>query len=102
MTAVYATILFLGVLGLLGWVAATGVAHSVEGWDGVDPESRFGPVARSVLAATLGFGMAGMSASFAGWPAILAFAGAIGGAVALVAVALWLGPRQAPDDASGR
>lgn len=102
MTAVYATILFLGVLGLLSWVAATGVARSVDGWHGVDPESRFGPMARSVLAAFLGFGMGGMSAAFAGWSSIFAFAAALVGAGALVAVAVWLGPPHAQDDASRR
>jgi hypothetical protein len=44
------------------------------------------------LGAVLGFGMAGMSASFGGWPAGLAVVAGLGGAALLVA----LGLRYAP------
>ncbi len=102
MTALFGTILLVGVLGLLVWVAATGVAHSVDGWAGADPETRFGQVGRSVLAAFLGFGMAGMSASFAGWSPILALVGGLAGATALVTVGFWLGPNATSEHASRR
>jgi hypothetical protein len=102
MTALFGTILLIGVLALLAWVAATGVAHSVGGWDGVDPENRFGSLGRSVLAALLGFGMAGMSASFAGWSPMLSLIGALAGAAVLVAVGFWLGPARTSDHASRR
>jgi len=102
MTALFGTTLLIGVLGLLVWVAATGVAHSVDGWDGVDPETRFGRVGRSILAAFLGFGMAGISASYADWSPVLALIAALAGSTALVAVGFWLGPVQTSDDASRR
>jgi len=102
MTALFGTILLVGVLGLLVWVAATGVAHSVDGWEGVDPETRFGRAGRSVLAALLGFGMAGMSASYADWSPILALIGALAGATALVAVGFWFGPAPTSNHASRR
>ncbi|GMQ98733.1 MAG: hypothetical protein BMS9Abin17_1260 [Acidimicrobiia bacterium] len=102
MTALFGTILLVGVLGLLVWVVATGVAHSVDGWGGVDPETRFGRVGRSVLAAFLGFGMAGMSASYADWSPILALIGALAGATALVTVGFWFGPTPTSNHASRR
>jgi len=102
MTALFGTTLLAGVLALIVWIAATAIAQSVAGWEGLDPESRFGPVGRSALAALLGFGMAGMSASFGGWSPVLALVGALAGAAALVAVGLWLGPKDLSEDASGR
>jgi len=96
MTALFGMILLVGVFGLLVWVAATGVAHSVDGWQGVDPETRFGRMGRSALAGFLGFGMAGMSASYADWSPVLTLIGALAGATALVAVGFWFGPSSTP------
>jgi hypothetical protein len=82
MTLVYGLAIFLGGCGLLVIVALS-----------VNPE-RPGVSAqlRHVLLAVLGFGMAGMSASFGGWPAGLAVVAGLGGAALLVA----LGLRYAP------
>lgn len=95
MTAVYAVTLVVGLLGLAAWIVATAVADTVEGWQGVDPESRFGPWARRGISALIGFGMTGISTSFGGWPDVAAFAAAVVGAVALAAISEWLGPRTA-------
>lgn len=92
MTPVYALVLVAGFIGLLVWVAMTAVGDTVEGWSRVDPEARFGVKGRFAVAAALGFGLAGMSATFAGWPGVLAFVGAVGGALASVAVAARYGP----------
>ena len=94
MTPVYATVLLIGIILLIGWTIATAVGGNVAGWSGVDPERRFGRIGRYVVAGCVGFGMAGMSATFAGWPAALAFGGAIAGAVGLAVVAWYFGPRQ--------
>lgn len=92
MTPVYAIVLIVGVIGLLVWVAMTAVGETVEGWRGVDPEARFGVRGRFALAAALGFGLAGMSATFAGWPGLWVFAAALGGAALTVVVAARYGP----------
>lgn len=96
MTALYSVALVVGALAFLVWVAATAVANTVAGWEGIDPEARFGMIGRSVVAGIVGFGMAGMSASFGGWTSVLAFLAAVAGAVGLVVVAFWLGPEETP------
>jgi hypothetical protein len=98
-TAVYAIVLVAGIIALLIWVARTAIADTVEGWEKVDPEARFGRRGRTVVAAAMGFGLAGMSATFAGWAAPLAFVGALLGAGFLVAVAVMFGPEGADDPA---
>ncbi len=110
MTAVYAISLISGVFLLLAWVASVAVAETVAGWDHVDPDRRFGrrgrlTVAgwdhvdpdrrfgrrgRLTVAGLAGFGLGGMSASYAGWPAAAALAGAVGGAVLVGAAAYYL------------
>lgn len=77
---------------MLGWIAATAVAATVDGWEGVDPDRKFGRSGRFVLAGTLGFGMAGMSSLYAGWPHAAAVGAAILGAGGLILVSIWLGP----------
>jgi hypothetical protein len=95
MVPVYAIALFVGFLLLLVWIVGVGIGTWVEGWEFADPERRFGFVGRSIVAGLVGFGMAGMSASFGGWPPVLAVVGAIGGAAAMVAVARVFGPDAA-------
>jgi hypothetical protein len=80
-TAVYAVTLVAGFVLILLWVAAVAVAESVPGWQHVDPERRFGRNGRLAVAALIGFGLGGMSSSFAGWPDALAALGALGGAL---------------------
>ena len=96
MTAVYGISLLIGAFALLVWIAATAVAHTVDGWDRIEPQERFGAVGRLVLGGVVGFGMAGMSASFGGWSPLLSFVGAVAGAAGLIAVAFWLGPEETP------
>ena len=95
MTAVYAVTLVVGLLGLGAWIVATAVADMVEGWQSLDPESRFGPWSRRAIAALVGFGMTGISASYGGWPDIAAFGAAVVGGAALAAISEWLGPQTA-------
>jgi hypothetical protein len=95
MVWVYAFALVAGLLMLLAWIVGVAVAAWVEGWETADPERRFGATGRSIVAGTVGFGMAGMSATFAGWHAILAFAAALLGAAALVAVSRAFEPSDA-------
>jgi hypothetical protein len=95
MVPVYAIALFVGFLLLLVWIVGVGIGTWVEGWEFADPEHRFGFVGRSIVAGLVGFGMAGMSASFGGWPPALAVVGAIAGAAAMVAVARVFGPDAA-------
>jgi hypothetical protein len=81
MRAVFGLALAIGAVALVAWIAATAVAGSVEGWDAVDPDARFGLIGRRVVAAVFGFGMAGLSAAYAGWPAPVALGAAVAGAV---------------------
>jgi hypothetical protein len=92
MTPVYAVVLIAGFVALLGWVALTAVGATVDGWNRADPETRFGPRGRFGIAGALGFGLAGMSATFAGWAGLWSFVAAIGGALFAVAVAARYGP----------
>lgn len=95
MVPIYAIALFVGFLMLLAWIVGVGIGTWVEGWEFADPERRFGVVGRSIVAGLVGFGMAGMSASFGGWPPVLAVFGALAGAGAMVAVARVFGPDTA-------
>jgi anti-sigma factor RsiW len=96
-TALYAGVLVIGIVGLIGWVFAAAIGEGVEGWSSLDPESRFGRTGRLVLAAALGFGMGGMSASFAGSSVLLALVAAVAGAAAVMAAAWFFGPAGAAE-----
>ncbi len=87
MRAVFGFALGFGAVALLGWIATVGIAGSVEGWEKVDPDTRFGVTGRRVVAAVFGFGMAGLSAAYAGWPIAVATIAAIAGAIVAGAVA---------------
>lgn len=80
MVAAYAVVLVVGVVALVAWI----LTRSLRPGGPWDPEQRFGIAGRRVVAALVGFGMAGMSAEFSPrdlpWPAALALAAA--GAVA--------------------
>ena len=93
MTPVFAIVLLAGILGLLVWVALTAVADTVEGWTRVDPEALFGSRGRFGLAAALGFGLAGMSATFAGWSGAWPILASVAGAAFSIGVAARYGPR---------
>jgi CHASE2 domain-containing sensor protein len=94
MTALFGAALFIGFSMLLIWIAASMVAGSVDGHEHQDPEKRFGVIGRSVMSGVFGFGMAGLSSLYAGWPVPLVFVSAVFGAVALIGVGIWLGPSQ--------
>lgn len=98
MIPVYAVSVVVGMVGLLAWVAAVAVADMVDGWAWADPEARFGVRGRVAVAAVIGFGMAGMSSSFGGWPAVAAFGAAVGGAVLMGSAAVIFGPKLAEAD----
>jgi hypothetical protein len=92
MNVLYAISLVLSLLLLLGWVAAVAIAGMVDGAENFDPESRFGARGRLTLAAGLGFGLAGLSASYAGWPGVAALISALAGAAIVSGVAIRYGP----------
>jgi hypothetical protein len=87
MRAVFGFALGFGFVTLLGWIAATAVASSVEGWQNVDPDARFGLAGRRVVAGLFGFGMAGLSAAYAGWSTPIATLAAVAGALVAAAIA---------------
>jgi len=96
---VYAVCVVLGFVGALLWVVAGLTSSSVEGKAGLDPEARLGASGRGIVSGVLGFGLGGMSASFAGWGTGLALVGAVGGAGLAIAVARYLGFEE--DEADG-
>ena len=87
MRAVFGFALGFGTIMLLAWIIAVGVAGSVEGGSKVDPDKRFGLTGRRVVAGVFGFGMAGLSAAYTGWPMAVATLAAAAGAVVAGAVA---------------
>lgn len=99
MVKVYAVVLVIGVFALILWIMAHAFAGNIDRpeWD---PEERFGVPGRRVVAAMVGFGMAGMSAEFSprdiSWP--LALVLALAGAAAAVWYAGWV-DRDEVDDA---
>jgi len=92
MTAFYGITLLIGFALMLVWLVLTAIASGVEGWDGVDPERRWGVTGRSVVAGLVGFGMAGISVLYTTAPEALSIAAAIVGGLALIAVARWIVP----------
>lgn len=86
MTTLYGSILLVGCVALIGWIAAAAIAGSVEGWGRVDPEDRFGARGRCVVAGCLGFGMAGISMLYTSFPDWMSVFAAVIGALALVVV----------------
>lgn len=83
MIGTYSIATVVGFVSLVAWMMLhAGVAEGSR-WD---PEARFGPAGRRVIAGLLGFGLAGLSAEFSPrsipWPAALALA--VVGAAAMV------------------
>lgn len=85
MRAIYAVVLVVGILSLIGWMIAHSLARSTDHPER-DPEERLGANGRRVVGGMMGFGLAGMSAEFgsielsAPVVAVLALAGAVAGA----------------------
>ncbi len=92
MTALFGIPLLIGFILMIAWIAATAVAGTVEGWEGVDPNLRYGRTGRFIVAGTIGFGMAGLSTLYAGWPTLFVVVGSGLGAAGLIGVSVWLGP----------
>lgn len=73
----YAVVLVVGIVGLLAWIMTSAFASNIDRAS-LDPENRFGVSGRRVVAAMVGFGMAGMSAEFSprdlSWPLALVLA----------------------------
>lgn len=64
MRTVYAVVLAIGTVALVGWIVAHSGARNVEN-DAFDPEIRWGLTGRRIVAGLFGFGLAGTSAEFA-------------------------------------
>ena len=83
MVRVYAVVLVVGLIALVGWILAHSV-YSGSDRERLDPEQRFGIPGRRVVAGLIGFSMAGLSAEFSprdiSWPVALVLA-VIGAAV---------------------
>lgn len=96
MVKVYAVVLSVGIVALIGWIFARSFATGTDRAR-VDPESRFGIRGRRVVAAAVGFGMGGMSAEFS--PRNLSWPVALLAAVAGAAAAAWYAGRDFGEEA---
>ena len=82
MVKIYAIVLAVGVVALIAWIFLVYIAGNSASFARFDPETRFGTRGRAIVAAMVGFGMAGLSAEFSprdlAWPValVLALAGA--------------------------
>lgn len=90
MVPLYAVVVVLGALCLGVWILL-GLVAERPGSSVMDPEARYGLRGRSAVAGVLGFGLGGMSASYAGWPSLAALAAAAGGAALAVLSGRYLG-----------
>ncbi|MBT8212235.1 MAG: hypothetical protein KJN71_03715 [Acidimicrobiia bacterium] len=84
MTALFALSLSLGIVALLAWIVMAALASNLEGWDWLHPDNGLGATGKAVIAAMVGFGMAGISADFAGWATLVGVGAAVAGAVGAV------------------
>ncbi len=91
MVAVYAIFTIVGAVAIVGWIALGLASSAWQDKEHLDPETRFGERGRTVVAAVLGLGLAGMSASYGGWNAGLALVAALAGAGIGVASSRFLG-----------
>ena len=78
----------VGLTALIVWIFMRGLAHA-EVLVRFDPEQRV-PNLKLAVAGLLGFGMAGLSSSYAGWEPALTIVGALAGAVAAAGYAKWV------------
>jgi hypothetical protein len=82
MVVVYALVLVVGMVALVGWIFTRALASNLDR-PRLDPESRFGTSGRRVVAGLVGFGMGGLSSEFSprgiAWPLALVLA-LVGGA----------------------
>ncbi|HKY46505.1 MAG TPA: hypothetical protein VJQ79_00860 [Acidimicrobiia bacterium] len=104
MIKVYAIVLATGVVLLIAWIFATYLGGNVAAWRRFDPEERLGKSGRRVVAGSVGFGMAGMSAEFSpfdlSWPVGLVLA--VVGATVMAFYASWIDrPASVPPAETG-
>ena len=92
MTTLFVAALAVGGLGILAWVVMTAVASSTDGAT-TDPEQRWGTPGRLIIAALFGAGLAGLSATYAGWSAPLSLVASLLGGGALAWLSTLLGPQ---------
>ena len=79
MTAVYAVALVTGFVLHPAVVAAVAVAESVRDGKASIRSGKSAGAGRLAIAGLIGFGLGGMSATFAGWPVSAAVLGGVGG-----------------------
>jgi hypothetical protein len=84
---------------LIGWIILRSLAQNLGSPNRIDPEARFGLTGRRVVAAMVGFGMAGMSAEFS--PRDLSWQLALVLALAGAAAAVWYAGRVGIGDEAG-
>lgn len=96
MVPIYAICIVLGVVAVLAWVILGMTASTVADKENLEPEQRFGEKGQMAITAVLGFGLGGMSASFAGWSTGLALVGAGVGAVGATLIGRYLGVEESP------
>lgn len=90
MIGVYAVAIVIGGLGALTWIVMSVAAGNVDDWGRYDPGVWGGRWARRTIAGLVGGGMAGMSATYAGWNTIAAVVAAAVGCVGLATASDWL------------
>ena len=93
MTPIYAIATLVGVGGLIAWALLRGI-RADGSYARFDPEARFGERGRMTVAGVTGFGLAGMSSTFAGWSTVLTVIAAVGGAALVAVIARSLGPER--------
>jgi hypothetical protein len=90
MTALFGIPLLAGAIGLVAWIDVVAFRSTGEGDDDAGASTVRGPWPLAI-AALIGFGMAGISSLYGGWPTWATVLAATAGAVGLAAVTWWLG-----------
>ncbi len=86
MRSLYGLVLGIGLVSLIAWLVASAGTT-------LDLERRYGARGRAAIGAMIGFGMAGLSAAFAGWRDLAALGAALVGSLAAGWYAGWMGQR---------
>jgi len=89
----------VGLTGLIVWILVRGLAQA-EVLVRFDPE-QWVPNLKLAVAGVLGFGMAGLSSSYAGWEPAVTIVGALAGAAAAAGYAKWVDRVDDVHDAPG-
>lgn len=89
MTVVYALATVTGAGLIFGWIVSGAISAGTRGESRIDLDARFGVAGRALVAGVMGFGLAGLSASFAGWSPALSLLAAVGAALGVAGYAAW-------------